>query len=665
MASLNEILNTRIAEGNTVPDSVWNIIRDTMSAPTNERYTNQALERLGDVPAWISGEGVEVVQDPTLPSLAKFFTTAGITDDKAKAEGKKDAKELFIEGYAKHRKGWEKKIKADPVLGSQGVKTFNELWKRAVYDQAEQEKKEFLANLGDAPSNYGLFTANVPGSKFVTELLFPRSTEHLYNTGDIDTKDVLLDLGENAAMSVPGAGWTKAGGIVARKAAPSLVLKAAQEAEKLAASNSRIAQGVPKAVKALRNTSTNAIVPVATEVADDIAYDPGEGMDDRSNFDIGDVAVGTAINQGVQRGILRDMMPALTRYGSVRDSENRAAKRGLREFFATLGQSRRQLGDDLITGARDVVKSPVVRAFPEGTQVTEGELRGLTNGVNIIPEGVTVDEYLNNLRIANVADMIDRGELRFKNWKDISSILNENKNDKKFVEDLIKGKQNLAGEKYRESMKKGLSGAERERLRAEANQLGHDADNLVSLMGDDKITAGLTPREIIAGVGPMRHGTPGGEVARNVPVSSIIKDVFNKNPELYNYAFWKNAPLSAKIENAVHQAWPSLATNKAGKSSYASDILRVTKPITEENRKESREESKKVQASRILDTRAENLSENDKRWLREIAKNPDIVKEGFTKGSLKDADDFKVWLLLGGNDLLRGTDLARPMWEIQ
>lgn len=646
MAKISDIITKR-GENYTVPDSVY-AVRDTTSGATDERYTNNVINALGGVdnmPNWI--EEVEVVDEPIVPSLAVFFATAGISDDKAKKEGYKDAKDMFVNGYAKHVKSWNKKIEKNPVLGSQGVKTFKDLWTRAVYDDADEKVKE--------ARNKAVNDGSV--ASFITKMAFPRTTERLANTGDFDAKDIALDLGENGLMMIPGAGWTKAGGAVARKVAPSLVLKTANEAKKLANSGSRIAPYIPKAVSAVRNTAANGIVPFAAEFADDVAYDVGEGMDDRANFDIGDAIVGTAVNQAVQQGILRDMLPLVTRYGGVDRKANSATKRGIRDFIATIGQSRKKIGQDVVNEAADVVNSPVVRAFPEGTQVTENELRGLTNGVNIIPEGVTVDEYLNAKRIAAVADLIDKGKVGYRTPSAIASAFKKNQNDKRYVEKLILGMRSEAGETWRQAMKQ-TDHAKRAELMTKAEQLNHDAKGLETILGDDKITSGATPSDILKGVAGTHNPV------KNQMPREVVREVINQNPELYNYAYWKNAPWYANVENAVHQAWPSLVVNKAGKTDYASDVVRATKDITEQNRKESKEQSKKAQVSKIISARPE-LSSTDLKWLNAIKENPDIVKNGYNKGSVKDADDFKMWLLLGGNDLLRGSDVHRPLWDIE
>lgn len=637
MAKISDIITKR-GENYTVPDSVY-AVRDTTSGATDERYTNNVINALGGVdnmPNWI--EEVEVVDEPIVPSLAVFFATAGISDDKAKKEGYKDAKDMFVNGYAKHVKAWNKKIEKNPVLGSQGVKTFKDLWTRAVYDDADEKVKE--------TRNKAVNDGSV--SSFITKMAFPRTTERLANTGDFDDKDMALDLGENLLMMVPGAGWTKAGGAVARKVAPSLVLRTANEAKKLANSGSRIAPLIPKAVTMARNVGANAIVPFAAEFADDAAYDVGEGMDDRANFDIGDAVVGTAVNQAVNQGLLRDMLPLVSRYGGIDRKANSAAKSRLREFMSTLGQSQKKLGNDLVEESRAVVNNPVIRMFDDGSQVTMNELEGLKKSVNIIPEGVTFEEFVKAKDVDRVAKMIEEGDLTFKDLKSIKEGIKENRDAKiQQLKQLIRGYKNEA----RIAADNGEEQAAAEAL--------SKANDLSSIIQRKNTISGATPYDVINGI----ENSIDVDNARALP-SDVVASLFEEKPEMYNYAFWKNAPWYYHVQNAVHQAWPSLVVNKAGKTDYASDVVRATKDITEQNRKESKEQSKKAQVSKIISARPE-LSSTDLKWLNAIKENPDIVKNGYNKGSVKDADDFKMWLLLGGNDLLRGSDVHRPLWDIE
>jgi hypothetical protein len=57
------------------------------------------------------------------------------------------------------------------------------------------------------------------------------------------------------------------------------------------------------------------------------------------------------------------------------------------------------------------------------------------------------------------------------------------------------------------------------------------------------------------------------------------------------------------------------------------------------------------------------LTSEDERFLSDIAKDPSILQYGYEDSRLN--DQFKMWLLKGGNDLLRGTDAFRPVWDVE
>lgn len=68
-------------------------------------------------------------------------------------------------------------------------------------------------------------------------------------------------------------------------------------------------------------------------------------------------------------------------------------------------------------------------------------------------------------------------------------------------------------------------------------------------------------------------------------------------------------------------------------------------------------------ASKILGGSRGPLSEESEMFLHDIAKNPEIMKTGYSDQKKNDA--FKIWLLTDGNDLLRGTPAARPTWDVK
>lgn len=644
MATVNEVLDAWRAEGYGIPDRVTDV---TNTAPglTEALYTNAVLDSLGETYPRLTKNITRT--DAELPSLKMFFRKLDpsgkeLVDD-PKTEGGKEKKDRksaydkFIELYPRKKKDWKKTILKDPNLGQRAWDTLESEWRRGLDDkfQKELEKARY-----DAVND-----GTVAG--FLTSTVFPRTTERLANTGDWSAKDMLADVGENLAMAVPGSGFVK-GARVALGALPygSRIIRAAGKAAETLR-NARLG-AIPWAGTALVNTASNTVVPFATEVVDDYIYDPGEGMDDRANFSVGDVAVGGAVNQAVQRGLVRAVAPYIDRYSG----ELKAfGARRMRDFFNTLGRPEAAIGDDFARGVRESLKDPVVRVFPDD-RITANELNSLKQGSNIIPEGVSLEDFLANARKERVLDMIDDGTLTMRDAKTIANKIG--KNQAKKQKHLAKMEK-----QYNDDAMLAAYVGETE----DAVALKAKAMDLNRLLNSGKTIEGAKPSDIIRGTAYT------GDVANSKMMTpEETREILQLNPELYNYAYWHGQGTGSagkwdKLQNAVHQAWPSLVINKLGKSQYAPEVVRAFKDDIEENRNTSAFEGKKSQVSKVLEagTRKGTLTAEDQKYLADIAKNPDILLTGHKT----EPDKFKLWLLTGGNDKLRGTSAHRPLWEVE
>lgn len=119
----------------------------------------------------------------------------------------------------------------------------------------------------------------------------------------------------------------------------------------------------------------------------------------------------------------------------------------------------------------------------------------------------------------------------------------------------------------------------------------------------------------------------------------------------------------------------SWATNKAGRqvdannllargSSWLSqymdkDVPTIVKQMREEHAEDARNRARTSYAQQVLGQ--DTLSEEDKEWLGKIAAKPDIVR-GFGEGA---TSEFKNWYLTRGMDLLRGSDVFRPAYDVK
>lgn len=150
----------------------------------------------------------------------------------------------------------------------------------------------------------------------------------------------------------------------------------------------------------------------------------------------------------------------------------------------------------------------------------------------------------------------------------------------------------------------------------------------------------------------------------------VLKDA---NPmDLLRY---RNPKMATAVDAAL-EAGKNWGVNKYGSKRDADIILsgvsrmlgsidpslNLSKMLEDSRKKDienQRNEVKKSQAKQILDT--QKLEAEDREWLNKLIKNPKMM-EGYGEGS---SSKFKNWLLLRGQDILRGTELFRPTYEVE
>jgi hypothetical protein len=66
-------------------------------------------------------------------------------------------------------------------------------------------------------------------------------------------------------------------------------------------------------------------------------------------------------------------------------------------------------------------------------------------------------------------------------------------------------------------------------------------------------------------------------------------------------------------------------------------------------------------AKSVLDNLPKDASDDDKKFMKMVVDNPDVLK-GMGKGN---TPAFRNWYLLRGSDILRGTELYRPTFEVE
>ena len=624
MATAKELLEKAIDAGAWVPDSV---ISDYEAPALTDELAAKAF---GDKYAGMSwAEGADRIEEPTIPSMPNVIGILGL-DSLGNTVGKdaRTKEQKFIEDFPKKSARWKKKITNNNVYGERGWETVKEIWKQALLDRMQAD----IAKARKEATDDGLY------AKYAS-IIFPRAVEHIANTGDFSAKDILADLGENLAMTVPGSVFTGIAGKGIAKVAPKAF-------KYFSVPGSNIVEGAVKgAGRVAGNLFGNAVVPVGAEAMDAAIYDDDDkGMEQRADFSAGDAAIGTAINQGVNRGLMRMAGPIIDRLSSGGMARGGMLK--ARQFIENLGQSFRQKGDDYAADVARRVGTPVIA---EAGEITPQGLRSVVHGgSDIMSEGQSRQALEQALGEQAVLKAIDRGELTFQ-----PKIAQQSSN-------WIKGQETSA------ELKKAITelddaiknGATQESItKAEMNTAIADAVS-------DKGTA--TPIRFLFSYPP--YGIRGGDVPLT---ADVLKKVIEKNPaEIINYAAWHGnggAGKADRILNTLNQAIPAWAVNKYGSEGDA-DMLLSPAPSLKDALKESRQEvqdaPKKRKATadvlRIV-SEGDSLTADDRKYLDAIAKNPDIMKIGYKD----DPGGFRLWLLERGNRLLQGTSVYRPTFPVK
>lgn len=672
MATAKELLEKAIDAKAWVPDSV---ISDYEAPALTDELAAKAF---GDKYAGMSwAEGADRIEDPTIPSMANVIGILGIEDDPKDAKGARTKEQKFIEDFPKNVAKWKKKITDNNVYGKNGWKTVKEIWKQATRDNMQADiAKARKEAMDDAPLDFGLFQLpNIPGSSFVTRIVYPRATEHLENTGDISAKDILADLGENLAMTVPGGAFTGIAGKGLAKVAPKAV-------KYFSGPGSNIFDGAVKgAGRMAGNLFGNAVVPFGAEAMDAAIYDDDdEGMEQRADFSAGDAAIGAAINQGVNRGLMRMGGPLIDSFSPGGIAEGGTEK--FRKFLENLGRSFRQKGDDYAADVARRVDTPVIA---EAGEITPKGLSSVIHGgSDIVPEGQSRQALEQAIGEQAVLKAIDRGEITYQ--PKIAQIAS------KQTKDLV-------------------TLAERAKLRIDlANVLNNDAtpEALVKAVMKTAIADAVSDKATATPIRSMFSYPPYGIRGGDIPLTAdVLNKVIEKNPvPIINYAAWhgkggvgdtdriwnemKNTWKGNKKEvpskrilnvlkqgwdsgykdisgNALNQAGPAWFVNKIGSESDANLILSPLPSLKEalnESRQEVHEAPKKRKAAsdilRIV-SEGDSLTADDRKYLDAIAENPDIMKFGYKD----DPNGFRLWLLERGNSLLQGTSAYRPTFPVE
>lgn len=591
MATPSEIITVRDRQRLPVSDRIHDVV-DTTGGLTDELYNTQIMRTLGNTaPAYL--EEAVFNDEPSVPTLDVVFTKLGIKDTKDKK-----AYEHFMEDFPKKANDYKSKLLKDPNWGERGWNTVRDLWRQAV-PQYEQEKarKSREKEVG-----------------FVEKVMFPRASERYISGQPIQGKDVALDVGENLAMTVPGSGWMGAVGKIGRAG--------------------NVLSKFPRASRVLGN----AAVPIASEIADDIAYDHGEGMDDRADFSVGDALLGTAINQGADLGIQRLLTPT----ARIMSDVGSGASQGVRDAVSQIGTSSRSRLKDAADANRQTIRNTANAVITGGDPTAQG-LKNLSRGSTDETVKASRGAIKEAKEYGKILDLIDEGKIFPNDKQTIERALDMGKRRAEFSSFLKQGHiYNLLKDaddpKVREMLKQQLADEKLLQKNVAPQVRPSDVINTSGLKSEEK---------------------------------KLVNDVFKKNPDMYYNLFSDSKVSSDYLVPSWKEAVKDVATrnvapyvqNKLGRTQWAAGLGNSIAPLAEAEHKESREKGRQVAFSEILS--ATPTGSEDEVFIKAVRDNPDVLTYGLNSGDPATDERFKIWLLKGGHKKISGLPGVRPLWEVR
>ena len=365
------------------------------------------------------------------------------------------------------------------------------------------------------------------------------------------------------------------------------------------------AAGLGKRV--LGAVASNAVAPAAVAVGDAVtgAQDYA-GVKDFAT----DVGLGTLTNLGVNKGL---------------------AAIGSRAIPFLLGQTKADKGSAKVL--RDMLDGkPTAKEAAEG-QVAEATSRAkdvLKSKAELTPEAQ--DQLLDDLLVTEFGRIV-------KNDKEYAKKLQQN----------IKESKDWASEKNTDAYK--LVGKEplwqTDAVTALRNRISNNKLLETKVVGRDMASKQKSfEQPLDDNIWTFLDDVPNDE--------SIVRETLRRHPELENLV----TPESMKRKAAY--AAKDFAVNKYGSDSDASKVLALIPGVDDpkqlrKEQEKARQAHKEAKAAQVLDL--SNYEPEDQKYLSIIKNKPEVLR-----GIGKEAHDpkFKTWLLLRGNDILRGTELYRP-----
>lgn len=564
---------------------------------------------------------------------------------------KKDGELAFLDDFfggekdKNKRDRWKDKIEDEYGEGSweKAKKILQTAELDRMAKKIDKDRRDIMEGNAEDQGAYDKFASVVGG------ILMPRTKQKALEGKAIEGKDIALDAAESVAMALPFGAATWAGKV-----------------------------------------ATAAAIPLASEVLDDIAYDTENPNDiaERANFNPVDVGVGTLVNLVAPEAMNRALKKAGNKFfrggeGASSDVMNVVqdlkanGKWGLRKGWEADANDLRRI-------EADKVESEVLADLKKdaGFLSNDAEEREAVEKLISTHDLIESAEEKGNTKLLNgmleqlEKNLGDDQELR-KSYKaaveyyNMSKGLGENPDFRDVLwaemsdyydrtNTIVRDFADKTGQLTIDQRKKLLKADDLRNL--------YEATEVIA----DKKSKGVNSNNIYARKYPNNF-TPSEKIAAGMEDNmDNILAVRNSGADFGDYMSLAH-PKMTQTATYAKDVLNTLAANKAGNQSNVEKAVTplesfigmpgsISKPVRK-LQTEQRENAKKAQAKAVLNAMANNAeTDEDKKWLGIIADNPGIVRG---EGAKALDPEFRKWMLIRGSDILRGTELYRPTFEVE
>lgn len=457
-------------------------------------------------------------------------------------------------------------------------------------------------------------------------LLLPRSTESRKAGKDVSGKDIGLDLLENALMLAPL-------GMVA--AVPKIARAG-------------------RAAKALAGIGTAAVVPHVMEGVDARSYSPSENLD-RSVYNETDALLGWATNVGAPL-VLNRTLGRLGKFAA--DKVAGAEGKGLSDVTNETLTSLRKAGEwvkpdkESVKAVKNFNYENTVKS-KSGAKVGDEAAEAYVSANKRADEGLALQEEGQQI-LDDVVQMFESGNI--PDAKSLEKMLAE-----------YESKVKLGGSQTEKAISDLNNVSKLQQAQIEAEKKFAKTNG-----AQDYIEAGLL----------KKRSEETGMAIPDLLKSGKAKDILDFSKQLAD-ADWMaklqmSHPGAAKALDVGRNMAESWVVNKYGSKRDATPVLggisnliqsvapgtdlqKVFQNARKENIEPVERQYRKDIAKSVLDNLPKDASDDDKKFMKMVVDNPDVLN-GMGKGN---TPAFRNWYLLRGSDILRGTELYRPTFEVE